>query len=326
MLASKGIHIVVPRHRIEGTTGIILQTKTSVLFIIPWSRYWVIGTTDTAYHEDLVHPVATATDIDYLLEQSNRILADPLSRADIVGTWAGLRPLLQPPSKGERGSSKVSREHTVTESTPGLVSIAGGKLTTYRIMAKDAVDFVLGPQESTRRPSLSHTTPLIGAVGFPAYATRAERIGAAYGWDRFRMAHLLHRYGSALPELLALVDERPDLSRPLRQADPYVRAEIVYGITHEGALHLEDLMTSRTRLTYEVRGHGLAAIGEIADLAAEYLGWSDGTRNTEVAAYRARCEAEDRAAQQPDDTTAALQRRRDGDVTTALTENRLAAI
>ena len=114
--------------------------EKTVLFIIPWSRYWVIGTTDTAYHGDLAHPVAEETDIDYVLEHANQILADPLTREDVIGTWAGLRPLLQPTDEGTTTSStKVSREHTVTEVAPGLISIAGGKLTTYRVMAEDAV-------------------------------------------------------------------------------------------------------------------------------------------------------------------------------------------
>ncbi|WP_052466761.1 glycerol-3-phosphate dehydrogenase/oxidase [Mobilicoccus massiliensis] len=317
VLASKGIHIVVPRDRIDGTTGIILQTKTSVLFIIPWSRYWVIGTTDTAYHEDLVHPVATVEDIDYVIGQANRILRDPLTPDDVIGTWAGLRPLLQPKTEGG-GSSKVSREHTVMESTPGLVSIAGGKLTTYRVMAKDAVDFVLGDEEAKKRPSLSHKTPLIGAVGFAAFATRADGIGEKYGWDRFRMAHLLHRYGSSLPELLELVDARPELARPLPGADAYIGAEIVYGITHEGALHLSDLMVTRTRLTYEVRGHALDAIDEIAALAAAELGWDETTTRSEIGAYRDRCEAEDAAARRHDDASASAVRGRAGDLVDVL--------
>lgn len=143
VLASKGIHIVVPKDRIKGETGIFLRTEKSVLFIIPWQRYWVIGTTDTAWHEDLAHPVATAEDIDYVLDHANAVLADPLTREDIIGTYAGLRPLLQPKIKDDSKSAKVSREHTVTEVAPGMCAIAGGKLTTYRVMAEDAVDFAL---------------------------------------------------------------------------------------------------------------------------------------------------------------------------------------
>jgi len=144
VLASKGIHIVVPKEAIEAETGIFLRTEKSVLFIIPWPRYWVIGTTDTAWHENIDHPVATSADIDYVLEHANAVLEKPISRKDIIGVYAGLRPLLQPGVKegesGETASTKVSREHTVTEVAPGLTSIAGGKLTTYRVMAADAVD------------------------------------------------------------------------------------------------------------------------------------------------------------------------------------------
>ncbi|GAB3914059.1 hypothetical protein GCM10027613_06780 [Microlunatus endophyticus] len=151
VLASKGVHIVVPRERIDGRVGLILQTESSVLFIIPWSRYWIIGTTDTPWTEDVTHPVATARDIDYVLEQANAVLARPLTRDDIIGHYAGLRPLLQPGTTGDGVSAKISREHTVASPAPGMVSIAGGKFTTYRVMAKDAVDFALG-ERAVRLP------------------------------------------------------------------------------------------------------------------------------------------------------------------------------
>ncbi len=315
VLASKGIHIVVPRARINGESGIILQTEKSVLFIIPWSRYWVIGTTDTGYHGDLTHPVATAADIDYVLEHANAILARPLGREDVIGTWAGLRPLLQPETKGDgAASTKVSREHTVTEVLPGLVSIAGGKLTTYRVMAEDAVDFALGPERAKQLPSGTDETPLVGAAGYHVYARQAPLIRQSYGWSEATVAHLLHRYGSALPELLAQVDARPDLGQPVTGAEAYLRIEIVYGVTHEGALHLEDIMTLRTRLTYEVADQGLSALEEIADLVAGELGWDDQRRAIEIAAYRARCAAEAAAAAAPTDEAAELVRGRAGDV------------
>ncbi|MDN5762651.1 MAG: glycerol-3-phosphate dehydrogenase/oxidase [Microlunatus sp.] len=319
VLASKGIHIVVDRKRIDGDSGIILQTEKSVLFIIPWSRYWVIGTTDTGYHADLTHPVATATDIDYVLDHANAILARPLTRDDVIGTWAGLRPLLQPGTKGaDSGSTKVSREHTVAEVVPGLISIAGGKLTTYRVMAEDAVDFALGKQRAKEVPSETSTTPLVGAVGFHAYSRQADRIARTYGWTDAMVAHLLHRYGSSLAELLEMVDTRPDLGRPLAGVEAYLRAEIVYGVTHEGALHLEDMMIIRTRLTYEVRHHGLAAVEEIAELMAGELGWDDSRRLLEIDAYRQRCAAEDAAAASPDDALAQQARQRHGDILSEL--------
>ncbi len=316
VLASKGIHIVVERERINSESGFILQTPKSVLFIIPWSRYWVIGTTDTEYHGDLATPPVTSADIDYVLEQANQIMARPLTRDDVIGTWAGLRPLLQPGTKGEDAptTTKVSREHTVTEVAPGLVSIAGGKLTTYRVMGEDAVDFALGKFRSAKVPSETATTPLVGAAGYRAYARQARRISADYGWDDKRVAHLLHRYGAELPTLLAMVDERPEWGHPVPGAEAYLGVEIAFGITHEGALHLEDLMTTRTRLTYEVRRQGRDAVPVIAEIAAELLGWDDQRRRLEVESYEQRCAAEDAAAAAPDDAAAAEVRGRDGEV------------
>ena len=174
VLASKGIHIVVPRSRIAGDVGLILQTEKSVLFIIPWSRYWVIGTTDTPWEQELVHPVATSADIDYVIEHANTVLSRPITREDIIGTWAGLRPLLQPQVKAGTSSAKVSREHTVAAPAPGLTVIAGGKLTTYRVMAKDAVDFAIGSRATslpsiTARPAAGRRR---GPAGVPAPGPR----------------------------------------------------------------------------------------------------------------------------------------------------------
>jgi glycerol-3-phosphate dehydrogenase len=303
VLASKGIHIVVPRDRIAGNTGLILQTEKSVLFIIPWSRYWVIGTTDTPWEQDLVHPVATSADIDYVIDHANTVLSRPITREDVIGTWAGLRPLLQPGTKEGTSSAKVSREHTVASPTPGLTVIAGGKLTTYRVMAKDAVDFAIGSRATTL-PSITHKVPLVGAEGLQVLQRQSRDIGNRYGWDRGRMDHLLHRYGSLLGELLELVDADEALGRPLEGAPAYIGAEIAYAVTHEGALHLDDVLMHRTRLNYEQADKGVGALDEIADIIAPRLGWDAATREREIAAYRARAEAEHAAAQQPDDAAA----------------------
>ena len=303
VLASKGIHIVVPRARIQGDTGLILQTEKSVLFIIPWSRYWVIGTTDTPWHQELTHPVATSADIDYVIEHANAVLARPLTRDDVIGVWAGLRPLLQPGTKEGTSSAKVSREHTVASPTPGLTVIAGGKLTTYRVMAKDAVDFAIGSR-ATSLPSTTHEVPRGGAEGLRVFQRQARAIGQRYGWEQHRMDHLLHRYGSLLGELIDLVDARPELAQPLHGAPAYIGAEIVYAATHEGALHLDDVMMHRTRLNYEQADKGVGALDQIADLLAAELGWDAATREKEIAAYTARAEAEHQAAMQPDDASA----------------------
>jgi glycerol-3-phosphate dehydrogenase len=311
VLASKGIHIIVPRERIRGESGLILQTEKSVLFIIPWARYWIIGTTDTPYHQDLVNPVATAEDIDYVIDHANVVLDRPLTREDVIGTYAGLRPLLQPGTKkggGDAQSTKISREHTVTEVAPGLITIAGGKLTTYRVMAEDAVDLALGEERAKAVPSVTDRTPLLGAEGYLALRHQAGSLGARHDWNEERVQHLLGRYGSAITEIAELVEDRPDLGRPLEGAPAYLRAEIVHACTHEGALHLEDIFDTRTRLTWEQARHGLDAVEEIADLAAEALGWDDRRRGAEVEAYRLRCAAEDEAARTPDDTAAAAAR------------------
>ncbi|GGG59471.1 FAD-dependent oxidoreductase [Kocuria dechangensis] len=310
VLASKGIHIVVPRERIRGEIGLILQTEKSVLFVIPWERYWLIGTTDTPYEQGLEDPVASGEDIDYVIDHANVVLDRPLTRDDVIGVYAGLRPLLQPGTKkgGEAQSTRISREHTVTEIAPGLISIAGGKLTTYRVMAEDAVDLALGEERAAQVPSVTDRTPLLGADGYLALHRQAAALGAPHGWDEEQVQHLLGRYGSAISEIVELVEERPDLARPLAGAAPYLRAEIVHGCTHEGALHLEDLFDTRTRLTWEQPRHGLDAVEEIADLAAEALGWDERRRAAEVRAYRERCAAEDAAAATADDAAAAAAR------------------
>jgi glycerol-3-phosphate dehydrogenase len=314
VLASKGVHIVVPRDRIRGDVGLILQTEKSVLFVIPWSRYWVIGTTDTPWEQELTHPVATAADIEYVIEHANTVLAEPLTRDDVIGTWAGLRPLLQPGTKEGTSSAKVSREHTVASPVPGLTVIAGGKLTTYRVMAVDAVDFALG-ERARSLPSITDRIPLAGAEGHAVLQRQARRIGAAYGWSRAMVDHLLHRYGSLLTEITELVDGDPSLGRPLAGAPAYLRAEVAYAASHEGALHLEDVMTHRTRLVYEQRDRGLGAIEEIADLVGERLAWTPERRAAEIASYTARCEAEEAASQEQDDGAAERVRLRAADIT-----------
>jgi glycerol-3-phosphate dehydrogenase len=303
VLASKGVHIVVPRERIKGQVGLILQTEKSVLFIIPWSRYWVIGTTDTPWEQELTHPVATSADIDYILDHANAVLAQPLTRDDIIGTYAGLRPLLQPGTKEGTSSAKVSREHTTASPTPGLTVIAGGKLTTYRVMAKDAVDFAIG-QRAAALPSITDTIPLVGAVGLDAVRRQARPWASKFGWTPQMVDHLLHRYGSNLRDIVALCEADPALAAPLEHAPAYLRAEISYGVTHEGALHVEDLLLHRTRLNYEILDRGLAALPEIADIAAPLLGWDDERKAAEIASYTARAAAEEAAEQEPDDATA----------------------
>ncbi len=308
VLASKGIHIVIPRSRLKAKTGMFLRTEKSVLFIIPWQHYWVIGTTDTAWHEQIKHPVPTSEDIDYVLAHANEVLAEPLTRDDIIGTYAGLRPLLQPKVLDESKSTKVSREHTVTEVIPGMIAIAGGKLTTYRVMAEDAVDFALGKSLAKARPSVTDTLPLLGADGFFAVKNRVGALGEKYGFDSDRMHQLVRRYGSELPDLLALIDEDPSMGKPLANAPQFIRAEVHRACSVEGAIHLEDILIARVRLNSEARDRGAAVVDEVADIAAAVLGWDEDRKEREKANYRARISAELAAEEQTSDAAASAAR------------------
>ena len=181
--------------------------------------------------------------------------------------------------------------------------IAGGKLTTYRVMAEDAVDFALG-EGAKSRPSITSKVPLLGAVGLAVQQNWGRRHAATYGWTPALVDHLLHRYGGLLTDIVALCEEDPSMARPLEHAPAYLRAEIAYAVSHEGVLHLEDILLHRTRLNYEILDRGLAALEEISQIAAAGLGWDEETRLAEVAAYTARAEAEAAAQDQPDDASA----------------------
>lgn len=290
VLASKGIHITIERERIPAVpdTGIITQTEKSVLFIIPWDEYWVIGTTDTPWTQDPRDVGATSDDIEYVLEHANAVLADDLTREDVVGVYSGLRPLLQPVKKGAGDSSsstKVSREHTVMEVEPGLSAIAGGKYTTYRVMAEDVVDFAIKDSQPGR-PSLTRSVPVIGAQGYAALVRDKHELGRRYGFDEVRVDRLLFRYGALLTDVLALIDEDPSLGTPLEHAPRYLRAEALYAVRAEGARHLADILQRRTRLDYETRDRGVAAADEIAALVGPELGWDETARRREVETYR----------------------------------------
>jgi len=314
--ASKGIHLVVPRDRMQLDTGLILRTETSVLFVIPWGRHWIVGTTDTDWKLDLAHPAASRTDIDVVLERVNAVLAQPLQHKDVEGVYAGLRPLLAGESES---TSSLSREHTVAVPVPGLVSVAGGKYTTYRVMARDAVDAAARGLDRKVPPSVTDTTELIGAEGFRALWNRRERLAAQSGLHPRRIEHLLRRHGSRIHDLLDLVAERPELGRPMVGADDYLRAEAVYAASHEGAHHLEDLLTRRTRVSIETWDRGVEAAEPAARLMGEVLGWGEEELAREVANYRARVQAERRSQEEPDDRAADLVRTSAPDVRTGVT-------
>ncbi|WP_405586411.1 glycerol-3-phosphate dehydrogenase/oxidase [Streptomyces sp. NBC_01190] len=299
--ASKGVHLVVPKDRIHSNTGLILRTEKSVLFVIPWGRHWIVGTTDTDWELDKAHPAASSADIDYVLEHVNAVLAVPLTRDDVEGVYAGLRPLLEGESDA---TSKLSREHTVAHPVPGLVVVAGGKYTTYRVMAKDAVDEAVHGLDRKVAECCTEDVPLVGAEGYHALWNSRARISARTGVHVARVEHLLNRYGSLAEEVLALIEETPSLGSPLTAADDYLRAEVVYAAKAEGARHLEDVLTRRTRISFETFDRGTRCAREVAELMAPILAWDQNQIENEVAHYEKRVEAERESQRQPDDTTA----------------------
>ncbi|GAA1796978.1 glycerol-3-phosphate dehydrogenase/oxidase [Luedemannella flava] len=309
--ASKGVHLVVPRSAITGESGLILRTPTSVLFVLPWGGHWIIGTTDTDWALDRAHPAANERDIVYLLDQVNAVLDRPLTPADIEGVYAGLRPLLaaearpgRRPHSRDESSSVLSREHAVVEPMLGLMLVAGGKLTTYRVMAADVVDRAARRLGNRVPPSRTERLPLVGADGYHRLWTNRADVARRHNVSAGVLEHLLERYGSAALEVLALVDERPDLGRPLAGAPEYLAAEIAYAARAEAALHVEDALTRRTRVSVETTHRGADSALDVAAILGDELGWSAGRRTAEVDNYLARVAAERESQRMLDDLTA----------------------
>lgn len=295
--ASKGVHLVVPKDRFRSTMGVLLRTEKSVLFVIPWGRHWIIGTTDTDWNLDKSHPAATAADIDYLLERVNRVLAEPLSREDVVGVYAGLRPLLSGESDD---TSKLSREHVVESTVPGMVFVAGGKFTTYRVMAMDAIDAT----GVAAVPSVTADVPLVGADGFAAAWNVRTALSAEFGIGERNVEHLLQRYGTLAFDVLELIRGDASLGQLLPGTGDYLRAEVVYSARSEGALHLDDVLTRRTRISIEAADRGVAAAPVVARLMGDVLGWDEQRVEGEVELYLERVFAEGGSQEQPDDASA----------------------
>ncbi|RBY91781.1 FAD-dependent oxidoreductase [Blastococcus sp. TBT05-19] len=302
--ASKGVHILVPRAAIDGGDvgqhGLILRTPTSVLFVIPWADQWIVGTTDTPWTLDRDHPAASSADIDYLLDQVNRVLRAPLTADDIVGVYAGLRPLLAGESDE---TSRLSREHAVVVPVPGLVLVAGGKYTTYRVMAADAVDAAVEGLPGAPA-SCTAELPLVGARRWTEVRDRAAELAAEHGLAEDAVERLLHRHGDQVTAVLDLVRADPSLGRSLPGAPGHLAAEVVHAVTAEGALHLDDVLTRRTRISIETPHRGVESAPEVARLMATVHGWQDDFLAREIAHYEARVAAERESQRMPDDRTA----------------------
>ena len=307
--ASKGVHLVVPRSAIDGAdiegaggtrSGLILRTPTSVLFVIPWGEHWILGTTDTPWRLDRDHPAASSADIAYLLDQVNKVLIRPVLPEQILGVYAGLRPLLAGESDE---TSRLSREHAVVTPVPGLVLVAGGKYTTYRVMAEDAVDAAVAGFPSVPASRTAHL-PLVGAQRWADVRDNAAELAAGAGLDRETVARLLRRHGDQVGAVLALTRTDADLARPLDGAPGYLAAEVVHAVRAEGALHLDDVLTRRTRVSIQTGHRGVESAPRVAALMARELGWDEERTAREVAHYAARVDAERESQRMPDDHTA----------------------
>ena len=280
---SKGVHIVLPGSAIKSNAGIILKTPVSVLFLIPWGDKWIVGTTDTPYTGDRAEPFATREDVQYILDQANRVLTPKLKTEEIIGVYAGLRPLVAN-NKGS-ATTKLSREHTVDRPAAGFVSIAGGKYTTYRVMGKDVIDLAVNQLRKLTPESVTEKLPLIGADGYFALVQQSERIAEESGLDSETISHLLNRYGSMISEILDLIGSQPSLAQKLHKDLPYLKAEVHYAASHEGARTVDDVISRRTRIAFEAINHGVELAGDIAAIIAPVLGWSAKDRRESVTSY-----------------------------------------
>ena len=279
---AKGVHITVPADLVETDAALVLTVPSDgrSIFVVPWpgaNRVYV-GTTDTDYDGPLDRPMCTAADVAYLLDAVNAALTTTLTAADVVGTWAGLRPLLA--GAANQRSADLSRRHRVSRGPDGLVTIAGGKLTTYRAMAADTVDAVEAELGRPHTPSPTATLALRGAL-----AVRDGKLG-----------HLAGRYGAEARVIEAIMAADPSLGEPLVPTLPYLRAEAVYAARYEMARTLDDVLSRRTRSLILGRDASMAVAADVARLLAGELGWTEAETDAHVAAYRACADAERLAA------------------------------
>jgi glycerol-3-phosphate dehydrogenase len=292
---AKGIHISVPWHKVRNDIAAVVPVPNDrrSVFVVPWpgvdgtvggpGSVTYIGTTDTDYDGDVDDPQCTADDIAYLLSAINHSVTEPLEPSDVLGTWAGLRPLVSDAQTTR--TADMSRRHRVTTSPSGLVTVIGGKLTTYREMAEDAVDAALAAAAEAGDP----LPRLTGRS-----RTRKLRLRGADGWAEAATTHrhLAERYGGETGVLTAMIDADPSLGEPLVPGLPYLRVEAVYAVRYEMATTLDDVLARRTRARLRDGAATAVAAADVAALIAPELGWSAEEQATEVAAYVAAAERE----------------------------------
>jgi glycerol-3-phosphate dehydrogenase len=275
VMPSVGIHLVLDRARIPASGGLTMRIPGRVLFLIPWGRRWIVGTTDHPWDGPVDRPTAPADQVDEVIANLNETIDAPVSRADVIATFAGVRPLA---ATSDESTVTASREHVISSPLPGLLTVRGGKYTTYRRIARDVVDAALG-ERATAAPSRTADLVLVGGGSMPA----PDGDG---GVDPEVLAALVGRYGSETPELLALGSERGLLGR-LHPDTDHIEAEVAWAVEHELALSLDDVLARRLRLAFETADHGASVATRVAAIVGPTLGWDDPRQATEVAAYTA---------------------------------------
>ena len=284
---AKGVHLLVRKDAFDSDTGILSRAEDSVIILRKWYGHWLLGTTDTPFDGDKSKPTVEKEDVDYLLRNVNTLLKRKITYDDLLGTYAGLRPLLAP-TKGDSGhTSALSRDHAVMEAPTGLVTIVGGKYTTYRVMGRDAVDAAAKSLGRELPPTPTATLPLVGAPGWRAVENQLPSLSARYKVPEPTLRRMLHRYGDELPAVLAPIADDPALATPVDGAAGYLPVEFAWAVTQEGACTLDDVLTRRTHVAIEHPDAGLDAADGIAASIAPVLGWDEAQQREEVSAYAA---------------------------------------
>lgn len=289
---SKGVHLVLSREDLKiGDSAIVLpETEDKrILFIVPWGSRVIYGTTDTG-SGDIEHPRTTHDEITYLLKYLNRYLNVHLTEDNIVSTYAGYRPLVKP-RRTNMSTAKLSRSHSIIESSSGLVSIVGGKLTTYRRMAQDTVD-ILSKRDNVKPVHPTVNLPLLGGAGWPRVKQEVEQRGRALGLSAETIAHLGNSYGTEANVILNYVEQNAANGTLLISDLPYIRAEVLYGCQYEMALTPTDILSRRTSITLEDRQRGLGILDEIAEIMSSEHSWPSAVRQQLNDEYREEIEGQ----------------------------------
>lgn len=293
VVPSKGVHLVLDRERLPlDGASVLLPSRAGdgrSMFAIPWGRQTILGTTDTEHDGDLDALALEQTDLDYVLAAGNDVFDAGLVEADVLGAWAGARPLLRGASES---MSDLSRRHTMIASPGGLVTITGGKLTTYRRMAADVVDLLVA-RDGRDAACRTDEIPL-GGTGRAYEDVLADVLAgcAALGLPEEVAVTLTRQQGEAAASVLSLVAADPGLGAELSPAAPHLAAEVVQAARHEGATSLDDVFSRRLRLSLRARDAGLPAAPRAAELLRAELGEEPAWASRQVQAYAAAVAAE----------------------------------